>query len=75
MTEDELANHEQRIRALEQVLPAAVLDLLYADPHQWSERGCATCRAITQLVGQPFGCDRFRIERAKQRTASEGARP
>ena len=31
-------------------------DLIQKDPHQWSERGCSTCRTITALIQQPFGC-------------------
>jgi hypothetical protein len=65
MAEEGHANHERRIRALEQVLPSAVLDAIYADPHQWSDRPCATCRSVSQLTGRPFGCERFQIERRK----------
>lgn len=38
-------------------------DRIYADPHQWSTRGCATCKEITALLGKPFGCDRYRLAR------------
>jgi hypothetical protein len=30
--------------------------LLQEDPHQWSSRGCPTCRAVSALIGQDFGC-------------------
>ncbi len=53
-------NHERRLQALETLLPAAVLDLIQRDPHQWSKRGCATCRSVSTLLGQPFGCDKYR---------------
>ncbi len=56
-------NHERRIRALEALLPAVVLDLIQRDPHQWSTRGCGTCKAITSMIGLPFGCYRYRIEK------------
>ena len=67
MSETELltANHDRRIEALENLIPAAALDLIYKDPHQWSDRPCGTCRTVSALIGQPFGCDRRRVERNK----------
>ena len=41
-----------------------ILAAIYTDPHQWSTRPCATCAKVTRLAGAPFGCDRFRAERA-----------
>ena len=35
-----------------------ILDLFDRDPHQWSTRPCQTCKAISALVGKPFGCVR-----------------
>jgi len=49
---DELAQKvEARATAMN-----AILDLLQVDPHQWSARGCQTCRAVSALAGRPFGC-------------------
>lgn len=31
-------------------------ELLEHDPHQWSKRGCATCRNISRLLEREFGC-------------------
>ena len=61
-TVDATTDHERRISALENILPQAVNDLLYSDPHQWSTRGCPTCRPITELIGQDFGCIRYAKE-------------
>ncbi len=61
-TEYQKGNFEQRIAALEDILPAAVLDLIQGDPHQWSNRPCPTCRPITKMIGRPFGCYRFQKE-------------
>jgi hypothetical protein len=58
---------EDRVAALERVFPDQVLDLIYHDTHQWSERPCPTCQSITRIVGRPFGCVRFAAERAKAR--------
>ena len=33
-----------------------ILQLLQNDPHQWSMRPCATCQAMTSIVGKDFGC-------------------
>ena len=52
----------------------AVLELLYKDPHQWSERPCPTCTAISALVGEPFGCTRFAKEKAKRRAGAAAGR-
>ena len=35
-------------------LPA--LKLIQGDPHQWSNRGCQTCRTISNIIGESFGC-------------------
>ena len=40
-----------------------IADLIYVDPHQWSNRPCQTCRAITAAMGKPFGCYRYQRER------------
>jgi hypothetical protein len=45
----------------------AILNTLQDDPHQWSERPCPTCRAITGLRGKPFGCNLFAEQRATRR--------
>ncbi len=34
----------------------AAFRLIEEDPHQWSSRPCQTCRAISNLIGRPFGC-------------------
>lgn len=52
------------IRAAANMLVGAVLDLLQADPHSWSERPCPTCRPISAIVGRPFGCYLYAERRA-----------
>ena len=51
-----MTEEERLIKAAAQVLLDASLDLLQADPHQWSTRPCPTCHAVTVIVGRPFGC-------------------
>lgn len=43
-------------RASKEVLGQAVLNLLNSDGHCFSKRPCMTCRTVSELVGQPFGC-------------------
>lgn len=53
---------EVAARIAARVLMRSVMQLFQLDPHRWSTRPCATCKAITEVVGEPFGCDRFRKE-------------
>jgi len=55
------------VLAAARAITTAALDLIYADPHQWSIRGCATCRAVSALIGKPFGCDRYQIQRSERK--------
>lgn len=41
----------------------AVAGALEADPHQFSTRPCATCRAVSGMLGRDFGC----VARARSR--------
>ncbi len=41
----------------------AVINGIYADPHQWDMRpGCPTCQPLTKTLDEPFGCERLRNE-------------
>lgn len=66
-----LDDHSKRLRNLEAVAhepvnfsrlvverAEAVASVLERDPHQFSTRPCATCRAVTSILGRPFGCVR-----------------
>ena len=44
------------IQAASAIIVDAALNLIQSDPHQWSERPCSTCRAVTTLIGRRFGC-------------------
>lgn len=62
------ASHQRELEAVIQaaagMIVRTVLGALQKDGHQWSTRPCGTCTAISALVGYPFGCDQFRIEKA-----------
>jgi len=57
------------IQKAARMLIGIMADLIYADPHSWSERPCPTCGAITAILGEPFGCDRYRKEKQNAREA------
>jgi hypothetical protein len=50
---------EEAIKMAVRIVLGASLDLIQADPHQWSERPCSTCSAVTAITGQNFGCVRY----------------
>lgn len=54
------------IRAAAHIMLEAILELIQDDPHQWSTRPCSTCQAVTSIVGVPFGCMKYEIDREKK---------
>jgi hypothetical protein len=38
-----------------------------ADGHLYGSRPCATCATVTKALGEPFGCDLFRLQKALAR--------
>jgi hypothetical protein len=54
---------EEIIQAALRVFLKIALDLIQSDPHQWSNRPCQTCKAVSAIVGRPFGCYEFQRER------------
>ncbi len=50
----------QAIQAYANVITKQVAEIIYDDPHQWGDRPCNTCNAISRLLQLPFGCDRYR---------------
>ncbi len=51
------------------ILMDTILNLLQNDPHQWSTRGCQTCKAISSIVGHPFGCYLYAKQKKKRQNA------
>ena len=55
------------IRAAVKVVTEPMMRLLQDDPHQWSDRPCATCKSISSMIGTDFGCylyaERRRIQK------------
>jgi len=44
-------------------LMIAVTQLIYDDPHGWSNRPCPTCKAVSGITGKPFGCYLYQQKR------------
>ena len=57
-----LADRELTIKAASSVIAKAALELFVSDQHRWSTRPCATCRSISNMIGEPFGCIKFKVE-------------
>jgi len=62
---------EKVIKAAVNVLMKPILDLLQDDPHMWSMRPCSTCRAISSMVGKPFGCYFYAQKMREQKCKKE----
>jgi len=54
---------ERAVRASARLIVRAATNVIYIDPHKWSDKPCATCRIVTGLFGFEFGCDRYRLEK------------
>lgn len=53
---------EELIKAAANVIIEPIINLIDNDPHMWSTRPCPTCKAISSMIGRPFGCIKKRIE-------------
>ena len=47
---------EQIIRLATRFLSKVALELIEADPHEWSRDKCQTCKAVSKIIDLPFGC-------------------
>jgi hypothetical protein len=70
-----LVQADEVIAAAVRVITHTAFELIYADPHQWSTRPCQTCRAVTAILGKPFGCERYRIARESTPPTKPGVAP
>jgi hypothetical protein len=66
---------ERVIQAAVRVFTRSALRLITEDNHLWSTRPCSTCRTITALLGESFGCDAYRIRDVARRGFSAGESP
>ena len=47
---------KRSVRAAVSIIMKSVIEIIGIDGHQWSDRPCQTCRAVSGLIGEPFGC-------------------
>ena len=75
LTEKQIEQQKKEMSASVSLLMDAVLNLLQYDNHHWGESPCPTCRPITTIIGKPFGCYQYAIERkeAKKRQENKSA--
>lgn len=64
MTSTNHDNDENVVRRVVKGMSDAIGDIIYRDPHEWSERPCPTCRVVTAFFGWDYGCVRFGKESA-----------
>ncbi len=55
------------IKACANVLIDTIANIIYTDPHQWSKRPCETCKAITGILGKPFGVTDYKKSNEKEK--------
>ena len=65
-------NNESIIKAAINVLIEPILKLLQDDPHQWTSRPCTTCKTITSMIGESFGCIKWHEDRIKSKKEEGG---
>lgn len=54
----EIDHDTMLIQAAARTLMEASLHLVESDPHIWSTRPCATCKAVSSILGRSFGCQK-----------------
>ena len=50
------AEIKQMVRVQVDLIMDAVVETIGIDGHGWSDRPCQTCKAVSGLIGRPFGC-------------------
>ncbi|KKL19139.1 hypothetical protein LCGC14_2468450 [marine sediment metagenome] len=58
-----MANVEEVVKAAALVIARAALNLFAVDQHRWSDRPCPTCRQITAMIGEPWGCYAYQLRK------------
>ena len=60
---------EKTVQAAARLIAKAALDLFVFDSHRWSDRPCTTCKQISTLIGEPWGCYEYQLRKS---TVDEG---
>lgn len=61
---------EEVVEVFGRLIAKAALGIFVVDQHRWSTRPCTTCKQISTLIGEPWGCDKFRqdVERLSRKS-------
>ncbi len=47
---------KRSVKVAVSIIMKSVIEIIGIDGHSWSDRPCQTCRAVSGLIGEPFGC-------------------
>ena len=47
---------QQAVKAAVSIIMDRVVETIGVDGHSWSDRPCQTCKAISGMIGRPYGC-------------------
>ena len=61
-----MKEYDDIIKSAVNIIMQPILQLIEGDPHQWSTRPCSTCKAISLMIGKPFGC----VKKAKEKNSN-----
>ncbi len=64
------AEIKQMVRVQVDIVMDAVVETIGIDGHQWSDRPCSTCRAVSGLIGRPFGCYWYQAKKKQRKAVS-----
>ncbi len=51
------------VKAAASIVIDAVVGAIQNDGHVYSSRPCETCRAVSGIIGKPFGCYKYQADR------------
>lgn len=60
---------ERSAKAAVSIIMKSVVDIISVDGHSWSDRPCQTCRAVSGLIGEPFGCYWYQEQKKKRKVS------
>ena len=63
MTEEEA---KQIVKAAASIVIDAVVNAIQNDGHVYGTRPCETCRAVSGIIGKPFGCYKYQEDLKKK---------
>ena len=62
---------EEVVEVFGRLIAKATLGLFVVDQHRWSDRPCQTCKQITTLLGEPWGCYKYQLRKSTDEDRQE----